>query len=127
MNDAPTVAALVDVAAACSMSGATRVELHATRVGCAKPLPAPCTLPEVPRVTVGEGVDCPTADSPQTLRVELTQTGRYHVEVVTLAGEDELSAVCWGQGGEIELLVDDDQLAQMPTITVEALDGSACG
>lgn len=126
MNEAPTVEARVDVATACSMPGATRVELHAARVGCAKPPPAPCTLPDVPRVTVGDGVDCPAADSPQTLRVELMQTGRYHVEVVTLAGEDEVAAVCWGEDDAVELLIDDARLEQMPTIAVEVLDGSAC-
>lgn len=127
MNTAPTVAAMVDVAAACSMSGATRVRLQATRVGCVNPPPAPCTLPQIPQVVEGDGVDCPATDSPQTLRVEFSQTGRYHVEVVTLAGDEVVSAVCWGEGGEVELLIDDERLQQLPTIDVEILDGSACG
>ena len=102
------------------------MELHAARVGCASPPPAPCTLPEIPRVTVGDGVDCPAPDSPQTLRVELTQTGRYHVEVVTRAGEEELAAVCWAESGAMEVLIDDARLEDRPTIAVERLDGSAC-
>lgn len=126
MNTAPTVAATVDVATGCSMSGATRVRLQATRVGCENPPPAPCTLPQVPQVVEGDGVDCPAAESSQTLRVEFSQTGRYHVEVVTLAGDEVISAVCWGEDGGVELLIDDERLQQRPTIDVEVLDGSAC-
>jgi hypothetical protein len=126
-NAAPTVVAEVDVTAACGAAGATRVELQATRVGCIDPLPAPCTLPEIPRVTVGDGVDCPAAASPEDLRVELTQTGRYHVEVVTLAGDVEASRVCFGEAGEVELLITDARIDGKPTIEVAELDGSACG
>jgi hypothetical protein len=126
-NAAPTVVAEVDVTAACGAAGATRVELHATRFACIDPLPAPCTLAEPPRPTVGEGVGCPAATSPEVLHVELTQTGRYHVEVLTLAGEAEVSRVCFGEGGAVELLVDDARLADKPTIEVERLDGSPCG
>ena len=127
VNAAPTVVAEVDVTAACGAAGATRVELHATRVACIDPLPAPCTLPEIPRVTVGEGVDCPAAASPEDLRVELTQTGRYHVEVVTFAGTIEASRACFGEAGEVELLITDARIDGKPTIEVAELDGSACG
>jgi len=126
-NTAPTVVAEVDVTAACGQAGATRVELQATRVGCIDPPPAPCTLAEPPRPVVGEGLECPVDASPQTLRVELTQTGRYHVEVTTLAGEDEVSRVCFGEGGEVELLINEARLNGKPTIDVTELDGSACG
>lgn len=126
-NVAPTVLAAVDVTAACSQAGATRVELQATRVACIDPPPAPCTLPEPPRPLVGEGVDCPAAASPQELRVELTQTGRYSVEVLTLAGESEVSRVCYGEGGEAELLITEARLNAKPTLEVAELDGSPCG
>jgi hypothetical protein len=126
-NAAPTVVAEVDVTAACGQAGATRVELHATRVGCIDPPPAPCTLPEVPRPIVGEGLDCPAAPSPQALRVELTQTGRYHVEVLTWAGEDEVSRVCFGEDGEVELLITEAYIDGKPTLEVDELDGSSCG
>lgn len=125
-NAAPTVLAEVDVTAACSGAGATRVELHATRVGCIDPPPAPCTLPEVPRATVGEGVECPANASPQALRVELTQTGRYHVEVLTLAGEAEVSRVCFAEAGDPELLITEARINGKPTIAVAELDGSPC-
>lgn len=125
-NVAPTVVAEVDVTAACGGAGATRVELHATRVACINPPPAPCTLPATPRPTVGEGVDCPAEASPQSLRVELEQTGRYHVEVLTLAGETELQRVCHGENGETELLITAERLDAKPTLMVDPLDGSAC-
>jgi hypothetical protein len=126
-NTAPTVVAEVDVTAACGQAGATRVELQATRVGCIDPPPAPCTLPEVPRTVLGEGLECPAGASPQALQVELDQTGRYHVEVLTLAGEDEVSRVCFGEAGEVELLVTEARLNSNPTIEVLELDGSPCG
>jgi hypothetical protein len=126
-NVAPTVVAEVDVTAACGQAGATRVELHATRVACIDPPPSPCTLPEPPRPTVGEGLNCPAAASPQALSVELTQTGRYHVEVLTLAGEAEVSRVCFGEGGEAELLITEARINGKPTLDVDELDGSACG
>jgi hypothetical protein len=126
-NAAPTVVAEVDVTAACGAAGTTRVELQATRVACIDPLPSPCTLPEIPRPIVGEGVDCPAAASPEGLRVELTQTGRYHVEVVTFEGDVESSRVCFGEAGEVELLITDERIDGKPTIEVDALDGSACG
>ncbi len=125
-NTAPTVVAEVDVEAACGQAGATRVELHATRFSCINPPPAPCTLPDPPRPVVGEGIDCPAAASPQELRVELTQTGRYHVEVLTLAGSDELSRVCYGEGGEVELLITEARINAKPTLEVAELDGSGC-
>jgi hypothetical protein len=125
-NTAPTVVAEVDVTTACSGAGATRVELHATRVGCIDPPPAPCTLADPPRPKVGEGLDCPAAASPHDLRVELTQTGRYHVEVLTLAGEAEVSRVCFGEAGEPELLITEARINGKPTIEVAALDGSPC-
>jgi hypothetical protein len=125
-NTAPTVVAEVDVTTACSGAGATRVELHATRVGCIDPPPAPCTLPDPPRATVGEGIDCPAASSPLDLRVELTQTGRYHVEVLTLAGESEVSRVCFGEAGDPELLINDARLNGKPTIVLAQLGGSSC-
>lgn len=126
-NAAPTVVAEVDATAACGAAGATRVELHATRVACIDPPPSPCTLADPPRPTVGEGIDCPAATSPEELRVELTQTGRYHVEVVTLAGDVEVSSVCFGEAGEVELLITDERIDGKPTIEVAELDGSACG
>ena len=126
-NAAPTVLAVVDVTSACGQAGATRVELHATRVACIDPLPAPCTLAEPPRPVVGEGVDCPAAASPQELRVELTQTGRYAVEVLTLAGAGEVSRMCFGEGGDAELLITDARIEDKPTIEVVVLDGSPCG
>ena len=126
-NAAPTAAAEVDATAACGQAGATRVELWATRVGCIDPPPSPCTLAEPPRPVVGEGLECPADASPQALRVELTQTGRYHVEVVTLAGEDEVSKVCFGEAGEVELLITEARLNSKPTIEVAELDGSPCG
>lgn len=126
-NAAPTVVAQVDATAACGQAGATRVELHATRIGCKNPPPAPCTLPNPPRPTVGEGFDCPADGSPQTLRVELTQTGRYHVEVLTMAADAELSRACWGEGGQVELLVTEEHLDDKPTFVVEPLDGTPCG
>ncbi len=125
MNTAPVVMAMqADVAVACTREGATRVELHATRVGCVNPPPAPCTI--APRPTVGEGVDCPPDDSPVDLGVELTQAGRYEVEVVTLAGEDELFASCWGEDGGTEMFVDDERFAANPTIEVTLVEQSPC-
>jgi len=126
-NAAPTVVAQADVTAACGQAGATRVELQATRVGCIDPPPAPCTLPEELRPVVGDGLECPVDASPQELAVELTQTGRYHVEVVTLAGEADLSRVCFGEAGETELLITEARLNGKPTIDVAELDGSPCG
>jgi len=126
MNTAPVIVAVqADVPVACTRAGATRVELHATRFGCVNPPPAPCTIAEPLRPTVGEGVDCAGA-SVQDLRVELTQAGRYRVEVVTLGGEDSLFASCWGEAGETELLVDDERFAANPTIEVELVQQSAC-
>lgn len=126
-NAAPTVVAEVDGTAACGQAGATRVELQATRISCIDPPPAPCTLPEQPRPLVGEGLDCPSAVAAQELRVELEQTGRYHVEVVTLAGTAELSRVCFGEGGEVELLITEARINGKPTLDVTELDGSSCG
>lgn len=123
---APSILGEVDVAVACSVAGATRVELHATRVGCVDPPPAPCTLPEVPRPVVGEGVDCPPEGSPQNLRIELELAGRYQVEAVTLAGETELARVCYGFGGESELLVTEAEIAGNSVLVVAPLDGSPC-
>lgn len=125
-NAAPTVLAEVDLEWACSQDDVTRVELQATRVGCVNPPPAPCTLPQMPRPVVGEGADCPSA-SPQTLRVELEQAGRYHVELVRLAGEAELRRVCFGEDGGEELLVTEADLERTPTFTVALLDGMPCG
>lgn len=125
-NAAPVVEAEVDVTAACGLAGATRVELHATRVGCVNPPPAPCTLPNPPRATVGDGVDCPGDASPQSLQVELSQAGRYHVEVLTLGGTDELRRVCFGEDGDDELLVDEARFEAKPTVTVAVLDGLPC-
>lgn len=127
VNAAPTVLAEVDVTAACGQAGATRVELHATRVACIDPPPSPCTLPEPPRPVVGEGVDCPADASPQELHVELTQTGRYDVEVLTLTGAGEVSRVCFGEAGEAQLLITEARLNAKPTIEVAELDGSPCG
>jgi hypothetical protein len=126
-NAVPTVVAEVDAMAACGQAGATRVELHATRVACIDPPPSPCTLPEPPRPVVGEGLDCPAAAPAQALRVELTQTGRYHVEVLTLAGEDELSRVCWVEGDDVQLLITEARLDDKPTIEVAERDGAPCG
>jgi len=117
---------VADVASACGMAGATRVELHATRFACVNPLPAPCTVPDPPRPTVGDGVDCPSTDSAQTLRVELTSAGRYHVELVTFTGDAELSRICHGIGGEAELLVTDEQFDDDMIFDLSVLDGSSC-
>lgn len=126
-NTAPTVQAEADVGTACQVAGATRVELHATRVGCVNPPPAPCTLPNPLRATIGDGVDCPADSSPVTLRVELEAAGRYHVEVVSVAGDDVLGRVCHGVDAQAELLVESDAFDSLPTIEVTSLGGAACG
>lgn len=125
LEPAPRVVTEADVAAACGMAGATRVELHATRIGCENPPPAPCTLPDPPRAEIGDGVDCPSTSSPVTMRVELVSTGRYNVELVTFAGETELSRVCQGIDSS-ELLVTEEQIAADATIEVVALSDHAC-
>ncbi|MEX1364459.1 MAG: hypothetical protein AB1Z98_15140 [Nannocystaceae bacterium] len=123
---APSIFAEVDVAVSCSVAGATRVELQATRVGCVDPPPAPCTLPEVPRPVIGEAASCPPEGSPQNLRVELDNAGRYQVEVVTFEGELEQSRVCYGFAGESELVVTEAEIAGNSVFVVAPLDGSPC-
>lgn len=123
---APTVLGEVDVAVACSEAGATHVLLRAARTGCVDPPPAPCTLPEVPRPIDGTQAACPPEGSPQTLRVELEVAGRYQVEAVTFAGETELSRVCYGFGGETEVLVTQAEIDGNSVIVTAALDGSPC-
>ncbi len=125
-NTSPVVVTSVDAAAACGMTGATRVELLASRVGCVQPLPAPCTATNPPVPMVGTVVDCPSTDAAAQLSVELSQAGRYHLAVVTRAGEDELVRACVGEGGEVEMLVDDDRFADNPTIMASDLGTAAC-
>ncbi|MEM7154079.1 MAG: hypothetical protein AAF799_14610 [Myxococcota bacterium] len=125
LPEAPLAIGEIDIATGCALEGATRVELHATRVGCVNPPPAPCTVTEPPRSDAGEGVDCPAAAS-ETLYVEIPMAGRYHFEAVTLAGEEELSRECYGRDGEAEVLVTADEIEQNVMVAVESLDGSAC-
>jgi len=125
-NAAPTVVATVDLTAACGEAGVTRVELQGTRVACIDPPPAPCTVPNPPRPTLGTSVMCPAASSPMELQVELTAEGRYHVEVVSWAGTTEQSRVCWGETDDVEVLITEARINGKPTIEVMELDGEPC-
>lgn len=115
-----------DVAAVCGLTGVTRVELQATRTGCVSPAPAPCTLPNPLRTTIGDAVDCPAADSPATLNVDLTAAGRYSIELVGLEGEDERVRMCQGIDAERELLVTDEAFEASETFVVTLIDTNPC-
>lgn len=125
LPEAPLAVSEVDLAVACGVAGATRVELHATRVGCVNPPPAPCTVADPPREDIGLVVDCPASAS-RTFYVELPMAGRYHVELVTYGGEEELARECYGRDGEAELLVTAEEIDGNANVSVESIDGSAC-
>jgi hypothetical protein len=117
-NDLPTMEAVVDAAVACSPGEALALQLVATRIGCVKPPPSPCTLPDPPTRYLGTLVECPANETALPLRVGVEQTGRYHVEsVLSLEGGTEIRE-CYREGDELEVIIDDGRLANRPTITV---------
>jgi hypothetical protein len=124
-NELPTMEAVVNLASGCAIDGATGVSFVATRVGCLKPPPSPCTLPDPPTRYTGTVIDCPASEGDVTLQVGVPQTGRYHVETV-LAHEDGTQVrECYVDGDTVEVIVDDGRLANRPTIEVSPL-GHPC-
>ena len=124
-NELPTMEAVVDAAAACSQGDATALRFVATRIGCVRPPPAPCTLPDPPKQYAGTAVDCPSSDTALPLRVGVDQTGRYHVESVLVLEDGSERRDCHREGGEVEVIIDDGRLANRPTIEVSP-SGQPC-
>ena len=119
-NAAPTFEARVDAAAACS-SGASALELRATRFACADPPPAPCTLPNPLRTDIGDRVECPSSETDAVLRLEASAPGRFYVEIVTIAGDGSEAGECHSDTAESDVLVDKDAFDTNPTIEVVGL------
>jgi hypothetical protein len=125
-NELPTMEAVVDAAAACGAEGAESSSFVATRVGCVRPPPSPCTLPDPPKTYVGTVVACPSTDAASTLQVAVDQTGRYHVETVLALEDGTEQRECYGEGGgEVEVIIDDGRLANRPTLVLSAM-GHPC-
>lgn len=122
----PVVTTSADVAAVCGLAGVTRVELQATRVGCVSPPPAPCTLPNPLRTTIGDAVTCPADASPVTLSVDITMAGRHAIELVGWEGEMERVRMCHSIDAERELLVDNEAFDAGEMFSVTLLDTDPC-
>lgn len=118
-----TVVAKVDLLDLCGPTGATNVFLRATRVACAGgPLP-PCTVPSNPyEVFVGDTAGCPNSQTAATLRVEVSKSGRYQVEAVTVTETGTLG-LCYGVGGSDPVEVVDADLDARAEIPVDARTG----
>lgn len=123
-NDAPTLRAVVDASAECGSDGT--LFARATLIGCVDPPPAPCTVPEPPRVYMSDAVECPADSSSETLRVEVALPGRYNVEVVAAAADGSESAQCWSDSSETEVIVDEAAFDDNPTIDTSALGSGPC-
>ncbi len=113
-----TISAEASVDRACSPSSVATVSLRATKVGCEKAPPAPCTLPNPPPVYESDAVACPIdAD----LELAIDAAGRYAVEVVRDPGAGE-STACWGE----EVLVTTEAVEASDTITSAMVSEAPC-
>jgi hypothetical protein len=75
---APRIEATIDATMACD--GATMLQFTATRFACVSA--GPCTVGNPPTPIIGTTVTCPSEAGERTFAVELTQGGRYHVELM---------------------------------------------
>ena len=112
-GDGALVLGTLDPRAHCDMVGAIEVELRAELTGCVNGPPAPCTLPNPPKVVVGDGVTCPTSQSTVTLGVDVTFAGRYRVYPVTIFTDlAEAPGTCFAEQGSLEIVVDTEAIEQ---------------
>ncbi len=122
-----TLEAEVDVFELCGAIGSQHLSLRATRINCEQDPPPPCTLPKDPYETAfGDTRDCekPTQTSTK-MYLDLEQSGRYLIEVVTITESGEVSA-CYGQGGGVETLITSAQLEARETVEISSLGGGPC-
>lgn len=116
-NSLPTLQ--VEVAAADACGSASALEIRATRFGCVEPPPAPCTLTSPLRTEVGDRLACPF-DGEGVFRLPVELSGRYYVELVTVAADASESSQCLTQGPTDFVLVEDAAFESNPTIALTA-------
>lgn len=123
-NVLPTVEIELDPSTACGADGS--LLLRATLVGCVSPPPAPCTLPDPPRVYDGDTVACPATETAATMRVQIEQAGRYHVELAAVAADGTETAQCYAEADDADLIVEKEALDTNPTIAATPLGSGGC-
>jgi hypothetical protein len=128
-NTAPhvTIRTVVDVFERCGPSGSQFLSFRATRIGCERPPPTPCTIAVNPYDTVfGDTRNCEQAsETAAPFALELERAGRYQLEIVALTDSGEVRS-CLGPDGEAETLITSDQLEAREIVTVAHLGGGPC-
>ncbi len=122
-----TLEAEVDVFELCGAIGSSHLSLRATRINCEQDPPPPCTLPKDPYETsFGDTRDCekPTQTSTK-MYLDLEQSGRYLIEVVTLTDSGEVGA-CYGVDGGVETPITSAQIEARETLKISSLGGGPC-
>lgn len=122
-----TLLAEVEGARICDSSpGAVSLQLQATLVGCEPGPPAPCTLPSERPVVEGDRATCPITDPIRLMGVDITEPGRYQIDLVVQLTTGESSTECFeGPDEATEIAVTEDDLDAGATITVAAT-GAPC-
>ncbi len=117
----PHIEATIDATAACN--DATSLAFEATRFACVGG--GPCTIPDPPTPIQGTTVACPTDAGEMLFSIELTQGGRYHVELVATLPNGSTVRDCYSADGSDEVVVGTAEVNSGATITVMST-GSAC-
>ena len=117
---APRIVAPIDATMACD--GATTIQFTATRFACVSA--GPCTVGNPPTPIIGTTVTCPSDAGERTVSVELTQGGRYHVELVATLSNGTTIDTCYSNDGSQEVVVGTAEIDSGAVITVTPVGGS---
>lgn len=118
---APRIEATIDATMACD--GATMLQFTATRFACVSA--GPCTVGNPPTPIIGDTEICPSDAGERTFTVELTQGGRYHVELVATLSNGTTIDTCYSNDGSQEVVVGNAEIDSGAVITVTPV-GGAC-